>query len=143
MIRQVGVHRVDHTEIISVGGDVGKQGGKAQAGLAVLAKGMGWTEQLGPNGILTRGGTFARVLDQLGLVVKQIHMGRAPPHGQKNDSFGPGRKVWQGMRKQAARPGNSGGGRHALARGERRKSEPAEAEGGLLEKVTTEHGRWG
>ena len=88
MVADVRMATVQHTEIIGVLGQIGKQRGDRKAALAVLGKLPRRLKILA-----ARAELLAVPPAEPGLVVEGIDLRRTTAHEQENYPFGPGRKV--------------------------------------------------
>ena len=95
MVRDVGVHRANHAQIVGVFGDAGKQLANLDAALAVLLErerrakgraGLALGREVQRNGL-------AVVLGELGLRVERVDLRRTTVHKQKNHALGLGGQV--------------------------------------------------
>jgi hypothetical protein len=90
-----GVHGMDEAEIIDVFGDVGEETADPATGLPVLfeipERFEKFTLTFFPEGGLANANKvegLAIALDELGLVVEGVDMGRSAGHEEEDDAFG-------------------------------------------------------
>jgi hypothetical protein len=105
---EIGGHRVDDAEVVGMFGDVGEEAGDPQAASAMLFECPFGSHQIRATVAPSGGGcAFAGIGDELGLVVKSVHMGRSPLHAKENDVLGLG---WMMRRFGGQRSACAGGG---------------------------------
>ena len=101
VIELVRVHGADHADLVGDGVEVGAGVAHPHAGLAIAGKGARGTHELGDAGREGKAAAFengvgavlAAAFDQLGLVVKEVQVGRRTGHVEVDDALGLGRKV--------------------------------------------------
>ena len=90
MVRQIGVHAVDNTEVIRVSlCQFRKERRHPETGFPMLRKFGTRPKEAGSSSAPTLAIAFL----QLGLVVKGVHVRGPTLHAEKNDPLGPGRKM--------------------------------------------------